>query len=105
MELKAQNTQSRRSGTAQSDTGDGFRLQTPAAAGRPEVRLPATNVSTWNVASPAAPGSTEGWRRPVLEIDDLDARPEWDGGRDALLEFINELNLPSPPADQHGKTP
>jgi hypothetical protein len=41
--------------------------------------------------------------RPLLEFDDLDARPEWDRGRQALLAFIAELNLPGAEPDAHGQ--
>ena len=33
-------------------------------------------------------------RRPLLDVDDLDALPEWQRGRDALMAFITELDLP-----------
>jgi hypothetical protein len=45
-----------------------------------EVTLPTTEL----IAS----------RRPLLDIDDLDALPEWHRGRQALMEFITQLDLP-----------
>jgi hypothetical protein len=41
--------------------------------------------------------------RPLLEFDDLDARPEWHRGRQALMAFIAELNLPGAEPDPHGQ--
>ncbi len=32
--------------------------------------------------------------RPLLDVDDLDARPEWEQGRRALLAYVSEMNLP-----------
>jgi hypothetical protein len=43
--------------------------------------------------------------RPVLEVDDLDARPEWCRGREALLAFVTELNLPDAEWDWRGERP
>jgi hypothetical protein len=40
--------------------------------------------------------------RPILDVDDLDCRPEWERGREALLAFIAEFNLPGAPADPQG---
>jgi hypothetical protein len=55
-------------------------------------------------ALPTAPSS--GLRhRPLLDVDDLDIRPEWDRGRDALMAFIAESNLPGTAPDQNGRRP
>jgi hypothetical protein len=45
------------------------------------------------------------WPRPLLDIDDLDARPEWHGGCEALLAFVGELNLPGSGLNVHGERP
>ena len=45
----------------------------------------------------------ESRHRPLLEFDDLDARPEWHRGRQALLAFIAELNLPGAEPDPDGQ--
>jgi hypothetical protein len=53
----------------------------------------------------AAARSAASSHRPLLDVDDLDARPEWHPGREALLAFIAELNLPSVEVDPHGAAP
>jgi hypothetical protein len=55
-----------------------------------------------DVQSSTAPASPEPGHRPLLEVDDLDARPEWHRGREALLAFVTELNLPHAESDRHG---
>jgi hypothetical protein len=47
-------------------------------------------------------GGPGGYDRPILDVDDLDCRPEWERGREALLAFIAELNLLCAPPDPQG---
>ena len=47
-------------------------------------------------------GEPGGYDRPILDVDDLDCRPEWERGREALLAFIAEFNLPGAPLDPQG---
>jgi hypothetical protein len=61
-----------------------------------EVTLPATEL----IAS--RPAVTH---RPLLDVDDLDALPEWHRGREALIAFITELNLPGAGLDWPGAQP
>jgi len=43
--------------------------------------------------------------RPPLDVDDLDALPEWHRGREALMAFITEMNLPGAGLDCPGARP
>jgi hypothetical protein len=47
-------------------------------------------------------GDPGGYVRPILDVDDLDCRPEWERGREALLAFIAEFNLPGAAPDPQG---
>jgi hypothetical protein len=47
-------------------------------------------------------GGEPGYVRPILDVDDLDSRPEWERGREALLAFIAEFNLPGVAPDPQG---
>lgn len=33
--------------------------------------------------------------RPLLDVDDLDALPEWEEGCRALMAYVSEMNLPN----------
>jgi hypothetical protein len=43
--------------------------------------------------------------RPLLDVDDLDALPEWHRGREALMAFITQLDLPGAGLDWPGGRP
>jgi hypothetical protein len=46
---------------------------------------------------------SDAYERPLLEVDDLDARPEWHRGCAALMALVSELNLQSTQTNRHSE--
>lgn len=63
-----------------------------------EVSPVAPPLPRLTVARPPTAG-----KRPLLEVEDLDARPEWHQGCAALMAFIGELNLQSAQTNRLGQ--